>query len=95
MKVSVRPKGHYLRRPIPKWLENLVDKVWEWWLAICVPRRPGWVRFCHEGALFEPGERAGLGISCLALKGFHMLNLLLPRLESSELEDWIEGIRSF
>jgi len=79
---------------MPKWLENLADEIWEWFLTVRVLGQPGWVRFCREGALFEPGDRAGLGMSCLALKTLYMLNLL-DRLSPGELEDWIAYIHSF
>ncbi len=77
-----------------KWLETLADEIWEWFLTIHVPDRPGWVRFCSEGALFEPGDRSGLGMSCLALKTLYMLNLT-DRLSPGELADWVRYIQSF
>lgn len=79
---------------MPKWLETLGNEIWEWVLTLRVPGRPGWVRFCPEGALFEPGERAGLGMGWLALKTLSMLNCL-HRLAPGELEGWVGYIQSF
>lgn len=79
---------------IPKWLETLADEIWEWFLKIRIPEHPGRVRFCKEGDLFNPNKRAGLGLSCLALKTLYMLNLL-DRLNPNELKGWISYIKSF
>lgn len=75
-----------------RWLETLREDVWRWFQTVYI--RPGRVRFCAEGALFEPGERAGLGLACLALKTLHMLNLT-DRLPAGTLSAWAERIRSF
>ena len=75
-------------------LENLGDEIWEWFLTLRIPEHPGWVRFCREGAVFEPGAKAGLGMSCLALKTLHMLNML-ERLDPGEKESWTAYIQSF
>jgi hypothetical protein len=77
-----------------RWLRGLADGVWGWLSGLRAPGRPGWVRLCREGALVEPGPRAGLGVSCLALKTCAMLGLL-PRLEPGEAEGWVRHIRSF
>jgi hypothetical protein len=77
-----------------QWLSDLRDSVWEWLAQMRVPDHPGWIRFCQDGALLEPAERVGLGISCLALKICVMLGLI-PRLPQAELDGWVEHIRSF
>ena len=76
------------------WLSDLSNSVWRWLTQMRVPEHPGWVRFCQDGALLGPGERSGLGISCLALKTCVMLGLT-SRLSQSELDGWIAHIRSF
>jgi hypothetical protein len=63
-------------------------------MDLSVPNHPGWVRFCREGALLEPSEKTGLGISCLALKTCVMLGLV-ARLLQGELEGWVNHIQSF
>lgn len=78
----------------PPWLSDLSDNIWQWLTGLRVPGRPGWLRVCQDGALLEPGESAGLGISCLALKTSMMLGLT-SRLPQGELAGWIEHIRSF
>ncbi len=76
------------------WLYDLSNKVWEWLTQRRVPSHPGWICFCRNGASLEPGERAGLGISCLALKTCVMLGLL-SCFDDGELEGWTDHIQSF
>jgi len=79
---------------IPEWVASLADDVWRWFQTVRIPGHPGWVRYCTEGSLFEPGERAGLGLSCLALKLLHMLGML-SRLDTAERGRWLAHIQSF
>jgi hypothetical protein len=76
------------------WLEELSDKIMSWLLSLRVPAHPGQFRFCREGATFHPGPRAGLGISCLALKICIMLGRLSV-IQKDELDGWLEHVRSF
>ena len=73
------------------WLVSLGDCVFDWLDGLKVSGHPGCIRFCQDGALLEPGERSGLGISCLALKTCAMLGLT-SRLSQGELEGWIAHI---
>ncbi|MDA8168361.1 MAG: hypothetical protein M0Z59_01510 [Nitrospiraceae bacterium] len=66
----------------------------EWLMTLRDPSRPGEFSFCRQGALFQPGPKAGLGISCLALKISSMLGCL-DRFSADELEGWTEHISSF
>jgi hypothetical protein len=77
-----------------QWLSDLRNSVWQWLLSLSVPSHPGWIRFCSNGALLEPGEKSGLGISCLALKTCVMLGLA-SRLPDNDLRDWALHIKSF
>jgi hypothetical protein len=79
---------------VPSWLPGVTDAVWQWLMSLRVPGRPGWIRVSRRGGCLEPGERAGLGISCLALKTCWMLGLT-PRLPLHELRGWIAHIQSF
>lgn len=76
------------------WLREAKELIWRWMERLRVAGHPGWIRFCEKGALLEPGPRAGLGISCLALKICLMLGLE-RYLARRELDEWIEFIRSF
>lgn len=62
--------------------------------SVQVPDRPGWVRYCREGSLFDPGPTEGLGPTCLALKTLHMLGLL-DRLDREERDAWTGRVQSF
>lgn len=79
---------------IPDWAASLADDVWRWFGTVRVAGRPGWVRYCTDGALLAPGADAGLGLSCLALKLLHMLGLP-DRLDPAEREQWLAHIQSF
>ncbi|GIK40760.1 MAG: hypothetical protein BroJett011_45930 [Chloroflexota bacterium] len=83
-----------MNEEIPTWLISISDELFIWLWSLQVDNQPGWFRFCREGALFEPDERAGLGISCLVLKTFHMLNLT-QRLPDGYLTKWTQRIQSF
>ena len=76
------------------WLSTLSEQVWTWFSPLRIREQPGWVRFCHKGALLKPGPRAGLGISCLSLRLCAILGLL-PRIPGDEFAQWIQYIQSF
>ena len=77
-----------------KWLIDLSENIYQFIMDLSVPNHPGWVRFCREGALLEPSEKSGLGISCLALKTCVMLGLAV-RLPQNELKGWTQHIQAF
>jgi len=76
------------------WLASLTDHVSDWMDKLKISGHPGWICPCLNGALLEPGEQSGLGLSCLALKTCVMLGLT-SRLAAGALEGWIKHIQSF
>ena len=78
----------------PGWMMGLADDIDAWLARLETEHGPGCYRYCEEGAVFEPGPRSGLGISCFVLKTMHILGLT-RRLGEERLDAWVRRIRSF
>lgn len=88
------PGGMRVRYPMPSWFNTLADEIWEWFGTVHDAEHPGWVKYCGQGNKVDAGPRAGLSMSCLALKLVYMLSLW-KRMEHSQRHAWIQHIKHF
>jgi len=85
---------YLLIEPRFRWCLDLTGSIASWLETLRQPDRPGQVKFCREGNLLEPSQRAGLGASCLALKIAYQIGHW-DRLDGVVQQTWVDHVRSF
>lgn len=81
-------------RQMPVWLRTLPRDIGVWLERITVQGHPGWLWYCSDGALHEPGPMAGLAFSCLGLKLAYLFNLT-STMRQEDLVQWGDHIKTF